>query len=544
MGSSGIRFGDYGAVPVERSGPGAESPPALDSFGDASTRLPQALADNLRRCRYSTPTPIQRHAIPLGLAGNDLMCVAQTGSGKTCGFLVPVMAKLLVDGQAAARQERFMPDTPAAPRCVVMAPTRELACQIHLEAQRLSFLSALSIAVVYGGTPAREQLAALALGVDMVVATPGRLQDFCDRGVVSLRRSGVLVLDEADRMLDMGFEPQIRKLVMGKDMPRRESRQTLMFSATFAPEVQKLAADFLRQYTYVVVGRVGATVSAITQRLVLCAQNDKRLKLGLLHEALAAAPPPARTLIFVQKKRTAAWVARELSKAKLPAESIHGDRTQQQREAALAAFKSGRSPCLVATDVCARGIDVSGVAHVINFDLPTAPDDFDSYVHRIGRTGRAGHEGLATSFFVPGYDPKHGNGRIAPPLLKLLTEAKQEVPDWLRGMAGPGGGMGGKQQRQARDARTNAGQARRYVEQAQSTAAQIAPVAPPGFNQAQTAAAAAIAGPPKRGGGNATGGGGASNGTGGEGGGQKRRRRGRGGKGGRGGGGGGGGGGN
>jgi ATP-dependent RNA helicase DDX3X len=222
------------------------------------------------------------------------MCVAQTGSGKTCGFLLPVMARLLKDGSGSVR---FGPNQPASPSAVVMAPTRELAVQIHEEARRLSFLTRLRSCVVYGGAAAGGQLRDLAAGVDICVATPGRLQDFVDRGVISLAGSRVLVLDEADRMLDMGFEPQIRKLIDKRDMPTRaQGRQTLMFSATFAPEVQRLARDFLREYTYVTVGRVGSTVSAITQNLVWCAQNDKRAKLGLLRVALEDAPPPARTL--------------------------------------------------------------------------------------------------------------------------------------------------------------------------------------------------------------------------------------------------------
>jgi len=461
VGSSGIRFADYEAVEVERSGPGARDPPPLDAFSDAQQAVPSALSDNLGRCRYATPTPIQRHAVPLGLAGHDLMCVAQTGSGKTCGFLLPVMARLLKDGSGSVR---FGPNQPASPSAVVMAPTRELAVQIHEEARRLSFLTRLRSCVVYGGAAAGGQLRDLAAGVDICVATPGRLQDFVDRGVISLAGSRVLVLDEADRMLDMGFEPQIRKLIDKRDMPTRaQGRQTLMFSATFAPEVQRLARDFLREYTYVTVGRVGSTVSAITQNLVWCAQNDKRAKLGLLRVALEDAPPPARTLVFCTKKRTAAWVAREMCRDGVPAESIHGDRSQSQRESALAAFKAGRSPVLVATDVAARGIDVSGVAHVVNFDLPNSPDDFDSYVHRIGRTGRAGHEGRATSFFVPGNDPKQGNGRIAGPLLQLLREAGQEVPQWLPGQA-PGAGSG-QRNVAARDARHNAsrGQSVRYT---------------------------------------------------------------------------------
>ena len=220
---------------------------------------------------------------------------------------------------------------------------------------------------------------------------------------------------------------------------------------------------FLRNYTWVGVGRVGSTVNAITQTFEL-ATNDKRHKLELLIQALTKAPPPQLTLVFVQKKRTASWVAGQLTKTYgVKAESIHGDRSQSQRENALAAFKRGDAPVMVATDVAARGIDVPGVAHVVNFDMPSSADDFDSYVHRIGRTGRAGREGLATSFFVPGFDPKTGNGKIAPLLATLLREQKKEVPDFFFNGGGGGGGGGGGAPKPApqRDARAPAQQRRR-----------------------------------------------------------------------------------
>ena len=440
-GSSGIRFDDYAEVPVQRSGPGEEpkGPAPLASFDDLKSpafRVPPFLLANVARCGYSKPTPIQAHCVPLALnLGNDLMSCAQTGSGKTCAFLLPVIAHL-------GAPEGGDPDSLAArPSVVVMAPTRELAIQIHHEARRLTFdesprTAPLRAVVVYGGADAKAQLRELAKGVDILVATPGRLQDFVDRGVVSLAGTKHLVLDEADRMLDMGFEPQIRKLVLQRDMPPKHARQTLMFSATFPQSIQQLAKAFLRVYTWVGVGRVGSTVNAISQHFEL-ATNDKRHKLELLVAALGKAPPPQLTLVFVQKKRTASWVAGQLTRGYgVVAESIHGDRTQSQRESALAAFKSGRAPVMVATDVAARGIDVPGVAHVINFDLPTAADDFDSYVHRIGRTGRAGREGVATSFFVPGFDPKSGNGKIAPLLAQLLREQKREVPNFIAGGGG------------------------------------------------------------------------------------------------------------
>ena len=285
------------------------------------------------------------------------------------------------------------------PRAIVLAPTRELASQIHTEARKLCHHSDLKAVVVYGGADIRSQLVELSTGCDIIVATPGRLNDLVDRGVVSFCQVTHLVLDEADRMLDMGFEPQIRRIVLEYDMPPKDHRQTFMFSATFPDEIQSLAREFLRDYAWIGVGRVGSTVENIEQRFVE-ATSDPHMKLQLLMEALQSVE--GRTLVFVQKKRTAAWVCSCLQSEGIRAEEIHGDRSQSQREHALHKFRQGTIRVLVATDVAARGLDVPMVMHVVQFDMPISPDDFDSYVHRIGRTGRAGKSGVATSFFVSG----------------------------------------------------------------------------------------------------------------------------------------------
>jgi len=444
QGAQGIEFGKEWPE-VDVSGPGAKNVQPLADFGALGAQLPAFLARNLGLMRYSTPTPIQQYAMPLALAGSDLMCCAQTGSGKTAAFLVPICAALSAPGASGSTVGTA---GAARPRAVVMAPTRELASQIDLEAQKLTNRSALRNVCVYGGADQRGQARALAIGCDVVVATPGRLNDFVGRGLVSLKGARFLVLDEADRMLDMGFEPQIRRLVA--EMPAKESRQTLLFSATFPTEIQNLAKAFLRPFVRITVGRVGSTVGTITQRIVL-AQADKRKKLALVVAALGERS--GRTLVFVEKKRSATWLKKMLQSggpsdaspderfAPMAAEDIHGDRSQSQRESALAAFRAGTCNVLVATDVAARGLDVAGIEHVINMDLPFAKDDFDSYVHRIGRTGRAGHPGLATSLFVPGEVAKQGNGKIAESLVTLLRESGQEVPDFLGG----GGGSGGTQ---------------------------------------------------------------------------------------------------
>lgn len=284
-------------------------------------------------------------------------------------------------------------------------------------------------------------------GCDLLSATPGRLVDLIERGRISLANIKYLVLDEADRMLDMGFEPQIRRIVQGEDMPGVHERQTLMFSATFPRDIQILAKDFLKDYVFLSVGRVGSTSENITQKIEYVEDGDKR---SVLLDILASQTPPqtvnangstnpSLTLIFVETKRSADSLSDFLYGHNLPATSIHGDRTQREREAALNTFRTGRTPIMVATAVAARGLDIPNVTHVINYDLPT---DIDDYVHRIGRTGRAGNTGISTAFF------NRGNKGIGRELLELLREANQEVPGFLESVASEGafggGGFGGR----------------------------------------------------------------------------------------------------
>ncbi|CAE7459299.1 DED1 [Symbiodinium natans] len=414
----GIDFDKYDDIPVDLSGQGAEEIEGLECFDELWDRfyIHDFLWDNLERCHYRKPTPIQKFAVPAALAGKDCMCCAQTGSGKTCAFLLPILSCL--DLAQAAGAVGTSHGEPSAPKAVILAPTRELCSQIHLEAKKLSFKSPVRAGEVYGGVDAKPQLLDLARGVDIVTATPGRLTDFIDRGVITMCNVGFLVLDEADRMLDMGFEPQIREIVQKRDMPScrearvnlgsevQQGRMTLMFSATFPKEIQKLAQAFMRSYIWIGVGRVGGAVDTVEQTFIV---TGNRGKPDVLTQVLNTNPTDS-TLIFVAMKRTAAWLEGHLTRLGYNAAAIHGDMEQREREQSLSTFKSGKSTFLVATDVAARGLDIPKVSHVINYDLP---QNIDSYVHRIGRTGRIGNHGWATSFYVPAHDGTHSNANVA-----------------------------------------------------------------------------------------------------------------------------------
>ena len=274
---------------------------------------------------------------------------------------------------------------------------------------------------MYGGADIKAQMRDLDQGCHILVATPGRLIDLFDRGKVGLEKIRYLILDEADRMLDMGFEPQIRDIVEKRDMPRTGQRQTMMFSATFPKEIQHLARDFLKNYIFLAVGRVGSTSVMITQKLIWVEEEEKRMFLI----DLLRTDPTALTLVFVETKRGADELERFLVNENYPAISIHGDKSQNEREEALRSFRNARKPILVATAVAARGLDISNVKFVVNFDLPT---DIDEYVHRIGRTGRAGNSGQAISFF------NEKNKNIAKDLHDILKETQQEIPEFMSKM--------------------------------------------------------------------------------------------------------------
>lgn len=417
--SSGINFDNYDDIPVEASGNNVPEP--ITSF--TAPPLDDLLVENIKLSRFTRPTPVQKYSVPIVAGGRDLMACAQTGSGKTGGFLFPVLSESYMNGPAP------VPETSNAfsskrvyPTILVMAPTRELVSQIYDEAKKFSYRSWVKPVVVYGGADIGTQMRSLERGCDLLVATPGRLKDLLERGRVGLASIKYLVLDEADRMLDMGFEPQIRHIVQECDMPGVQDRQTLMFSATFPRDIQMLAKDFLKDYVFLSVGRVGSTSENITQKILYVEDEDKK---SLLLDLLSS-NDNGLTIIFTETKRMADRLADFLYDEEFPATAIHGDRSQYEREKALAAFKSGRAPILVATAVAARGLDIPNVSHVVNFDLPA---DIDDYVHRIGRTGRAGNVGIATAFF------NRNNRNIVKGLIELLTEANQEIPDFLTKIA-------------------------------------------------------------------------------------------------------------
>ena len=377
---------------------------ALDS------RIQTAVA----RQGYTTPTPIQAQSIPILMNGHDLLGTAQTGTGKTAAFVLPLLHRLLESGplnerqvsngparqaptssngrrnsrgqnrRGDSRRPQAAPAQPALPRALILAPTRELAIQIGDSLAKYGSGSGLRHTVIYGGAPKPGQAAKLQSNPDILAATPGRLMDFIQEGRINLETVQFLILDEADRMLDMGFVPEVRKIA--GMMPVRE--QTVLFSATMPREIERLAQELLKNPQRVAIAPAEVTVDRIKQTVLHMNRDNKATLLPKLIQDRSM----FRVIVFTRTKHRAARLAKQLSKMDIPSDSIHGDRTQGQRQRALDSFRRGKIQALVATDVAARGLDVDDITHVINYEIPNEPE---SYIHRIGRTARAGTDGAA-----------------------------------------------------------------------------------------------------------------------------------------------------
>jgi ATP-dependent RNA helicase RhlE len=352
--------------------------PAPVPYGNLS--LDERLLSGIRDLGWTETRPVQSGVIPLALTGGDVIACAETGTGKTAAFLVPIL-------------QRFLNEPPAVPpqtRALVLAPTRELAVQIEDQVQGLTYHTGVSSIAVYGGVPMDQQERALRAGVDIVVATPGRLMDHMRHDSTDFSRLEVVVLDEADRMLDMGFWPDVQRILAA--LPA--TRQTLLFSATMPSEVMKLAQEFLRAPKLIQVGRRGGPAQTISHSVQEVAAVDKTKWLAQWLRVDATGP----VLVFCRTKIGADRLANRLTVLGIRAAALHADRTQQQRMSAVEGFRTGTYPVLVATDVAARGLDIEGIAHVVNFEVPDTPE---AYVHRVGRTGRAESTGRALTLVAP-----------------------------------------------------------------------------------------------------------------------------------------------
>ncbi len=333
---------------------------------------------------YTKPTPIQAQAIPLALAGGDLMAGAQTGTGKTAAFALPLLQKILPLASNSASPARH------PIRALILTPTRELAIQVEESVKAYAKYTNLRSLVVFGGVDIKTQTPSLMRGVEILVATPGRLLDHVEQRTLQLGQVQMLILDEADRMLDMGFMPDLKRILAL--LPKQ--RQNLMFSATFSNEIKKLSEAFLHNPTLIEVARSNATAENVTQKVYLVEQANKHAQLTDILRGSDA----SQVIVFTKTKLTASRLAKQLQREGLLADAIHGDKSQKERMEALDAFKQGKVAVLIATDVAARGLDIDQLPMVINYEIPSAPED---YVHRIGRTGRAGASGTAISLVSP-----------------------------------------------------------------------------------------------------------------------------------------------
>ncbi|XP_053689269.1 probable ATP-dependent RNA helicase DDX43 [Sabethes cyaneus] len=390
--------------------PSLPIPNPVRTFDEAFYEYPDLLAE-LEKAKFTKPSPIQSQAWPVLLKGEDLIGIAQTGTGKTLAFLLPAFVH--IEGQPVPRGER------GGPNVLVMAPTRELALQIEKEVFKYQFRGIRALCL-YGGGDRRAQINKVESGVEIIIATPGRLNDLVHANVIDITSITYLVLDEADRMLDMGFEPQIRKLLL--DI--RPDRQTIMTSATWPPGVRRLAQSYMNNPVQVYVGTLDlAATHSVTQHIEMIDEEDKYMRVMNFVKNM---DHHDKAIIFCGRKTRADDLSSEFVLSGINCQSLHGDRDQADREQALDDIKSGDVRVLIATDVASRGLDIEDITHVVNYDFPR---NIEEYVHRVGRTGRAGRSGISLSFFT------RSDWAVASDLIKILEEAEQDVPDEIRRMA-------------------------------------------------------------------------------------------------------------
>ncbi|XP_065314199.1 uncharacterized protein LOC135923405 [Gordionus sp. m RMFG-2023] len=414
---------------------GEDIPKPILSFQEAPFPLP--IMQTLREQNWEMPTPIQMVSWPLGLSGRDMVGIAQTGSGKTLGFIIPALVHISKQPQLNRND---------GPICLILCPTRELAVQVKNVADEYGTPFKIRNACIYGGAPKHMQQRELEKSPHIIIACPGRLMDFMENNKTNLKRCSYLVLDEADRMLDMGFEPPIRKIIKSISTP---NRQTLMFSATWPKEVHSLANDFLQNYVQINIGSMEISANKnIVQKFIICQDHEKDKKLSEILGSVIADGQEHKMLIFVETKVSCDTMNRSAQKMGWPSDCIHGDKVQSERERTLRNFRDGKCPILIATDVAARGLDVDDVEYIINYDFPHTMED---YVHRIGRTGRQDKSGIAYTLFTP------KSGRFLAQIKKIITQSGQTVPPSLeslppdfysnsggRSLGGGGGYRGGR----------------------------------------------------------------------------------------------------
>lgn len=385
-------------------------PNPIVTFEQAFENYPDVL-EEIRKQGFAKPSPIQCQAWPILLNGKDLIGIAQTGTGKTLAFLLPAL--IHIEGQETPRSERN------GPNVLILAPTRELALQIEKEVNKYSY-HGIKAVCVYGGGSRKDQVNIVLKGVEIVIATPGRLNNLVEANILNVAAVTYLVLDEADRMLDMGFEPQIRKVLL--DI--RPDRQTVMTSATWPQGVRRLAQSYMKNPIQIFVGSLDlATVHTVAQKIYLVDENEKTT---MMYQFFREMTPTDKVIVFFGRKCKVDDIASDLALLGMSCQSIHGGREQSDREQALEDLKTGEVQILLATDVASRGIDIEDVTHVLNYDFPR---DIEEYVHRVGRTGRAGRTGESIAFMT------RKNWSLAKELINLLEEAKQEVPSELYQMA-------------------------------------------------------------------------------------------------------------